>query len=104
MREPTGPPSHQRRNHYHLGLGLGLIPLLFLLLGVGFAVNTTNGGVTTILVATGGAFAAVAVIGMIVCLAINRVRFVGYERLTITLASFIIARISCVSALQHTQR
>jgi hypothetical protein len=83
---------------YLIGLAIGAIPLGALLLS---AYNVRNAIMTGILgqIALYG-FIAVF-IGMIVCLCIPRVRFVGYGLLTMVLIAPVVFFISCVVSMQH---
>ncbi|WIG61235.1 MAG: hypothetical protein OJF49_003983 [Ktedonobacterales bacterium] len=101
---PMQPRAGQRggRRQYFLGLGLGLIPLLLALIGVGFAaqsnnVAASNAASVLLLVALVGYIAEF--IGMIVCLSLARVRSVGYGLLTMVVATPVIAVISCFAVL-----
>jgi hypothetical protein len=89
--------SQDRRGQYFLGLGLGLIPLGIFL--VSFGLTLTQSQIVTllqliILVAIG--LYVIELIVTIICLVIERVRFVGYGLLTAFLASPVIAYIGCI--------
>ena len=97
----------QQRNRYLLGLGLGIIPLLIGLATVGTIVNhsipilSDNSGL--------GVLAALALyvasfIAMIVCLAIDRARPVGYGLLTMVVASPILIAVSCFGLIALASR
>lgn len=99
--QPRGTQQGGRRQ-YFLGLGLGFIPLLLALIGVGLSVQTNNATAGAIagvllLLALGGYIAEF--IGMIVCLSLARVRSVGYGLLTMVVATPVIAVISCFAVL-----
>ena len=99
MSVPSGPRPHKQRNQYLLGLGLGLIPLLIFLALFGTAINIRDEGTSISIglldVGLGGMLYLVAVVAMIICLTIARVRFVGYGLLTAIVVSPIIAIIGC---------
>lgn len=95
MQEPEPPREQSHSLHYFIGLGIGLIPLIVALVAVGNIMNASAG--ITFTVALG--LYAVEFAAMIVCLAISRIRFIGYGLLTMVLASPIITVISCVAAL-----
>jgi hypothetical protein len=97
----------QQRNRYLLGLGLGIIPLLIGLATVGTIVThsipilSDNSGL--------GVLAALALyvasfIAMIVCLAIDRARPVGYGLLTMVVASPILIAVSCFGLIALASR
>lgn len=99
FQEVTYPrPPIKRGLQYFIGLGIGAIPLAALLLS---AYSARNAVMSAILgqVALYG-FIAVF-IGMIVCLCIPRVRFVGYGLLTMVLVAPVVFFISCVVSFQH---
>lgn len=89
----------QWRNRYLLGLGLGFIPLLLALVGIGIIFNRG----TPAILANNVGFGLIAAlvlyiavfIGMIVCLAIDRLRPIGYGLLTMVVAGPVIAVASC---------
>ncbi len=101
---PPGPPparpplsGQRRRNQFLLGLGTGFIPLIFLLVIFGFSLGNSS---STLSLLVNGAFAALimyaaALISMIVCLSIARVRFIGYGLLTAVASSPAIAPLAC---------
>ena len=80
-----------------MGLGLGAIPLLVALVGV-YTV-TVGGPYSGAGLVAGGALYLAALIAMIVCLSIARVRFVGYGLLAAVAASPVIFGIGCVVIL-----
>jgi hypothetical protein len=89
----------KNKRQYLLGLGLGLIPLLVFLPLYGLAIGSHNEN-TALNAAILDLFLGVvlylaAIIAMIACLVIARVRFVGYGLLTAVLVSPIIAVIGC---------
>lgn len=88
---------------FFLGLGVGLLPVLFLFLTIGSANSASNRDVTTVLADSGIVLSIVAFIAMIACLIIPRVRFVGYGLLTIVLLSLIVGCISCVVIINQVQ-
>jgi len=94
---PAAQPQDRRRKlrQYFLGLGLGLIPLLIFLPGLGLSVNTPSSPVSSALLIASLVLYLASIIAMIVCLSIRKVRFVGYGFLTTVSASPIIAFISC---------
>lgn len=87
----------QWRNRYLLGLALGLIPVLIVLIFIGVVSSTLS--VVGIAI-WGPIIAALALylaafIGMIVCLANDRLRPVGYGLLTMVVAGPVITVVSC---------
>lgn len=91
-------PSVNRVLQYLIGLAIGAIPLVALLLS---AYNVRNALVTGILGPIAGYGFIAVLVGMIVCLCIPRVRFVGYGLLTMVLIAPFAYYISCVISLQH---
>ena len=99
------PDAGRKGCQYLLGLGLGFIPLLLILLGLGFAVGGT-GSATSNLFGTLGSIGLflylAAIIVTIVCLFIREVRFVGYGLLTAVLVSPVAAAVGCVVLINLT--
>ncbi len=83
---------HTRRGHYFIGIALGTLPLILTI--VALSNNSENWVLNFLLVA--GVFYCIACIAAIVCLAIERVRFVGYGLLTMVLSTPIVAFIGCI--------
>ncbi|SRR6266566_5429494 len=97
MSSPAPLTDQQKRRQYFLGLGLGLIPLVIFLVSYGLTLTQSqiaNILVVIIIVAIG--LYVIELIVTIVCLVIERVRFVGYGLLTAFLASPVIAYIGCM--------
>ena len=104
---PPRPPLTQQRKtrQFLVGLGTGLIPLVILLvvygIGIGLAASssstTSSTGLTVLVV--GLIVAAImylaAIIAMIVCLSVARVRFIGYGLLAAVVSTPVIAPIGC---------
>jgi hypothetical protein len=101
MMPPSPPPMsrQQKRGQFLLGILTGFIPLVLLLVGFGWGtVNSSSSSSLGFLIY--GAIAAVityvaALITMIVCLSIARVRFIGYGLLAAVASSPVIAPIAC---------
>ncbi|SRR5579884_606320 len=99
FQEVTYPrPPLNRGLQYLIGLAIGAIPLAALLLSAYSARNAVVSGILGPIAIYG--FIAVFV-GMIVCLCIPRVRFVGYGLLTMVLIAPVVFFISCVVSFQH---
>ncbi len=93
-------PQHEQRSswQYFLGLGIGLVPLILALIGIGglstagkAAVNILSGVVVYACPLYAGLFVV-----SVVCLAIKRIRFVGYGILTMVIAIPVISFIGCL--------
>ncbi len=87
----------QKRRHYFLGLGFGLIPLIILLVSFGIGTGQGTNGLGTLII---GALLAVILyiaelIVTIIFLVNKNLRFAGYGLLTAFLASPIIAAVGC---------
>src|SRR5215469_5189835 len=95
MGNQVSPPSHKNRNQYLLGLGLGGMPLVVILVGLGLLVQPSVAPLAAALLYSSLALYVAAIIATIVCLSIQSVRFVGYGLLTAVLASPVIAFIGC---------
>ena len=99
MSDPMTPLSHptppRKQHQYLLGLGVGLIPLLFFLLGIGLSFNTSISDLATFLLVGSAVLYLASIIAMIACLINQRVRFIGYGLLTTVLASPVIGFIGC---------
>ena len=98
MSSPAPLTQQEKRWQYFLGLGFGLIPTIVFLVTFGIAAQQGQNGLGTFIF---GGLAAillyfVELIVTIVCLVIERVRFVGYGLLTAFLASPVIAYIGCM--------
>jgi hypothetical protein len=92
---PGAPPPPQRgfRRGYLIGLGVGLIPLLVALIGLG-ELSTGAGSDFTLLLAGLGLYVA-EIIVMIVLLVVSRTRPIGYGLLTTVVISPIVFFIGC---------
>lgn len=92
---PGNPPPQQysRGMQYFIGIAIGIIPLLLGMLFLGSNIgNSSFAGY----LALAAVISYIAVfIGMIVCLCITRVRFVGYGLLTMVLAAPVVFFVAC---------
>jgi hypothetical protein len=97
--EAGGPPPTQpsRSLHYFIGIGIGLIPLILALLVFG----NLSGSLPVIFLGTAVIAYLVEVVACIVCLVIERVRFIGYGLLTMVLATPVIVFIACLALLMN---
>src|SRR5262249_18022104 len=101
---PPSPPTSPRaggRRDYLIGLGIGLIPLLIAMAGLGGSFNSTGDASTifSILVVAGLVLYLIEFILMIVFLVLDRFRMVGFGLLTMVVASPIVFFIGCVALL-----
>jgi hypothetical protein len=90
----------QWRNRFLLGIGLGMIPVVIALISIGVLSSPASATVGTL--GNVGPIAAFALylatfIGMIVCLASNRLRPIGYGLLTMVVAGPVITVASCLT-------
>ncbi len=88
----------QWRNRFLLGIGLGMIPVVIALISIGVLSSPASTTLGTLGIV--GPIAAFVLylatfIGMIVCLAINRLRPTGYGLLTMVFAGPVITAASC---------
>jgi hypothetical protein len=97
------PPPVAGQNHtrqFLVGLGIGLVPLLVALVGV-YLVQFVGGSNSGVGLIAGGALYLAALIAMIVCLSIARVRFIGYGLLAAVVASPVIFAVGCIVILSQ---
>lgn len=86
----------QWRNRYLLGLALGLIPVLIVLIFIGVVSSSSVvGNAIWVPIIAALVLYLAAFIGMIVCLASNRLRPIGYGLLTMVVAGPVITVVSC---------
>jgi hypothetical protein len=87
---PGQPPSASRgrRGQFLLGLGIGLIPLV--LFFIGFAPNAFA------LITVSLVLLLAVLIASIICIAIPRVRYIGYGLLTSIPISLVVGSIGCI--------
>ncbi len=90
---PEPQPEQQPSRQYFMGIGIGLIPLILFLISIGGLLTSNISGL-----GLGAAILLylVLLIASIVCLSIERVRFVGYGLLTMVIATPVISYIGCV--------
>src|SRR5256885_8322543 len=93
---PGNPPPQQysRGMQYFIGIAIGVIPLVLGLLFLG-SPNGNSSNLSNYLIWAAVIGYLAVFIGMIVCLCIPRVRFVGYGLLTLVLASPVVFFIAC---------
>jgi hypothetical protein len=85
------------RQLYLLGIGLGLVPVVLLLAGVGNLACAGRGG----LPAAAGYLYVAQIVGGLICVCVDRIRSVGYGLLTMALAGPVVAAIGCAVILSH---
>ena len=90
--DPLPPPAFwTKKRQYLLGLGLGLVPVVLLLAGMGNVVCAGGGG----LPAAAGYLYMAQIVGGLICVCFDRIRSVGNGLLTMALAGPIVAAIGC---------
>jgi hypothetical protein len=98
---PAAPPSPQPgfNRKFLLGLGIGLIPLLVAMIGLGQVISSSRGGPAnsflSSLLIIGGILYLAEIIAMIVLLVIRRTRPIGYGLLTMVVISPIVFAVGC---------
>ena len=100
MKEPAPlpPPAFwTKKRQYLLGLGLGLVPVVLLLAGVGNVVCAGGGGVA----AAAGYLYVAQIVGGLICVCFDRIRSVGYGLLTMAMAGPVVAAIGCAVILSQ---
>lgn len=92
---PRQPPSatKERRQQFLLGLGIGFIPLM--LFFIGFVPNAIGLIIVSLILLV------VVLIASLICLAIPRVRYVGYGLLTSIPISLVVGSIGCIVILSR---
>ena len=85
---PGQSPSTERRWQFLIGLGIGLIPLV--LFFIGFAPNASA------LITISLILLFVVLIASLVCMSIQRVRYIGYGLLTSIPISLVVGSIGCI--------
>ena len=92
---PGLPPSasKERRRQFLLGLGIGFIPLV--LFFIGFVPNAY------ILIIASLALLLAVLIASLICIAIPRVRYIGYGLLTSIPISLVVGSIGCIVILSR---
>jgi hypothetical protein len=104
MMAPVPPRPPDRGQHHTrqflLGAGLGAVPLIVALVGV-YMVTFVGGANSGAGLIAGVALYLAAIIAMIVCLSIARVRFVGYGLLAAVAASPVIFGVGCIVILSQ---
>jgi hypothetical protein len=92
---PRQPPSatKERRQQFLLGLGIGFIPLV--LFFIGFVPNAIGLIIVSLILLV------VVLIASLICLAIPRVRYVGYGLLTSIPISLVVGSIGCIVILSR---
>ena len=95
---PLPPPAFwTKKRLYLLGIGLGLVPVLLLLAGVG---NQACGSGGRVMAAAGYLYVA-QIVGGLICVCVDQIRSVGNGLLTMALAGPIVASIGCAVILSH---
>lgn len=95
IQPPQPKPPYAKQ--FWLGIGLGSIPLILALVGIGAVVGgTALSGIGSILLVVGLFLYMALLVAAIVCLFIREVRFLGYGLLTLAVTSPVIAYIGCV--------
>jgi hypothetical protein len=100
---PPTPPQRDRTREFYIGLGVGAIPLLLAMIGLGGLIaqlrGATASNIFSGLLLAGGLLYLIALIVMIVFLAIQRLRRVGLGMVAALAASPVVFFISCVALL-----
>lgn len=104
---PTPNPTPPRGGgvlNFLLGIGLGLIPLLVAMVGLGGSFNTAVSGsqLWVALLYIGAALYLVQIIVGIVFTVLERFRLIGVGMLTMLPVSPVVFFISCVALLSHS--
>jgi hypothetical protein len=98
---PLRPPPPQGQRDFLIGLGVGAIPLLVAMIGLGGLINVSRaGGDSTLfgyVLGAGGVLWVIGFIVMIVFTIIQRLRRIGLGMLTSLVASPVIFFIGCVA-------
>ena len=95
---PLPPPAFwTKKRQYLLGLGLGLVPVVLLLAGVG---NLACAGGVGVAAAAGYLYVA-QIVGGLICVCFDRIRSVGNGLLTMALAGPVVAAIGCAVIATH---
>lgn len=87
MNDTASQASQKKKRPYFLGLRLGLIPLVVFLLDF----LQFSAALTSFLLTSSLALYLVSLIAMMICLSIQKTRFVGYGLLTTVLVSPVVA-------------
>ena len=81
---------------YIIGLALGGIPTALILVAAGGLASQVSGTLVTMALVV----YLISLVPTIICLAINRTRYIGYGLLTMVFATPVIGFIACVAAYQ----
>ncbi|MGO8950158.1 MAG: hypothetical protein ACLQUY_21380 [Ktedonobacterales bacterium] len=98
---PAAPPPPQRGflRAYLIGLGVGLIPLVLVMIGIGQVISSSRGGPAnsflSYLFLLGIVLYLAEIIAMIVLLVMSRTRPIGYGLLTMVVISPIVFAVGC---------
>ncbi|SRR6266567_2508631 len=103
LQSPGNPPPQQysRGMQYFIGIAIGVIPLALGLFFLGSPTGNSSNIANYLIWAALIGYIAVF-IGMIVCLCISRVRFVGYGLLTLVLAAPVVFFIACTVLIMRS--
>jgi len=98
---PQPPRGKQSSREYFIGIGIGFVPLILALVSIGGLSAST--GIGSALFGTGLVIAVLLYIGLlvasIICLCIDRSRYVGYGLLTMVVAIPVISFIGCLVSI-----
>src|SRR5262249_55125956 len=105
---PPPPPGPGGRRDFLIGLGIGLIPLLMAMVGLGGVIFSARVGnydttVYSILLGAGAVLYIVELITMALFASSPRLRRVGFGLLTMVAASPVVFAIGCVAILVAPQ-
>jgi hypothetical protein len=86
-----------RSHNYFIGIAIGLIPLLLAIVSVGII----NMPVGVYLFYAAIALYVITLIASLVCLGLQRVRFIGYGLLTMVFVTPVVYYIACIVAVSR---
>jgi len=96
---PQPQRGKQSSREYFIGIGIGFVPLILALVSIG----GLSAGIGSALFSTGLVIAVLLYVGLfvasIICLCIERSRYVGYGLLTMVVAIPVISFIGCLVSI-----
>lgn len=98
---PQPQPGKQSSREYFIGIGIGFVPLVLALVSIGGLFAGTGIGSTLFGTGLGIAilFYVALFVASIICLCIERSRYVGYGLLTMVVAIPVISFIGCLVSI-----
>ena len=100
---PQPQPRKQSSREYFIGIGIGFVPLVLALVSIGGLFSGTGSSIGSVLFGTGLGIAILLYVALfvasIICLCIERSRYVGYGLLTMVVAIRIISFIGCLVSI-----